>query len=191
MAVDKCDNMRMVETLEDVDFGGKVILEFLIELRQVHRLDGNVGARFLSGNKRSAFELGTNAARSVHDSPYEHPGIPSRSFLGRFHQVSCIDRWTSRSGRSRVTSEYAEPPWLSQSEYVTVPMSRREALGENSHQLLTTTTTAAVMKTSGAARGPSGEPGSGGLCSCRVEGKENRRNNEYGKVRRPAAELGR
>lgn len=179
----------MVETLEDVDFGGKVILEFLVELRQVHRLDGDVGARFLSGNKQSAFEPGMNAARSVHDSPYEHPGIPSRSFLGRFHRVSCIDRWTSRSGRSRVTSECAEPPWLSQSEYVTVSMSRRETLEEISHQPHATTTTAAVMKTNGAARGPSGEPGSDGSCSCWVEGKENRRNSEYGKVWRPAAEL--
>lgn len=32
MAVDQRDNMRVVEALEDVDLGGKVVLQLLVEL---------------------------------------------------------------------------------------------------------------------------------------------------------------
>ena len=41
MAIDECDNVGMVEALEDIDLGGKVVLEFLVELRQIDGLDGN------------------------------------------------------------------------------------------------------------------------------------------------------
>ena len=32
-AVDEGDDMRMMETFEDVDFGVEILLEFLVELR--------------------------------------------------------------------------------------------------------------------------------------------------------------
>jgi hypothetical protein len=51
MAVDKCDDMRVVQPFQDIDFGRKVVLEFLVEFRQVNRLYGNVGASFLAGDK--------------------------------------------------------------------------------------------------------------------------------------------
>lgn len=41
MAVDKGDDVRMLEAFENVDFGGKVIFQLLIKLRQVDRLDRN------------------------------------------------------------------------------------------------------------------------------------------------------
>ena len=41
MAIDECDDVGMVEALEDIDLGGKVVLEFLVELRQIDGLDGN------------------------------------------------------------------------------------------------------------------------------------------------------
>lgn len=48
MAIDKSNNVGMVEALEDVDLRGEVIFEFLIELPQVDGLDGYVGSVFLS-----------------------------------------------------------------------------------------------------------------------------------------------
>lgn len=90
MAIDECDNMRMMQTLEDIDFGGKVVLQFLIELRQIHRLDGNEGSRFLETNTIS-IPTGLQQG-SACDSPYEHPGILLRSFLCRSHRLVCIDR---------------------------------------------------------------------------------------------------
>jgi hypothetical protein len=32
MAIDKGDNMRVMETFQNVDFGGKVILQLLVQL---------------------------------------------------------------------------------------------------------------------------------------------------------------
>jgi hypothetical protein len=43
MAVDQGDNVWMLETLENIDFGGKVVLQLLVELREVDGLDGDEG----------------------------------------------------------------------------------------------------------------------------------------------------
>lgn len=48
MAVDECNNMWMVEAFENVDFGGEVVLELFVELRQVDRLDRHISAGFLA-----------------------------------------------------------------------------------------------------------------------------------------------
>lgn len=110
MAIDKCDNMWVMKTLKDIDFRGKVILQFLVELRQVHRLDGNESPRFL-GIRAISIRTGLQQSiRSGYGSPYEHPGTLSRSFPFRSHHLVCIDRWTFRGEGSRVTSEYDELP---------------------------------------------------------------------------------
>lgn len=44
MAVDECDDMRMVEALKNLDLGVEVLLQLPVKLRQVDRLDGNIGA---------------------------------------------------------------------------------------------------------------------------------------------------
>jgi hypothetical protein len=56
MTVDESHNVRVLEALEDVDLQREVFFELLIEFRQVDRLDGDVGAVFLSitQNPRSA-----------------------------------------------------------------------------------------------------------------------------------------
>lgn len=41
LAVDEGGNMRMMEAFQNRDFGGQVVLQFLVQLRHVHRLDGN------------------------------------------------------------------------------------------------------------------------------------------------------
>jgi hypothetical protein len=33
MAIDEGDDMRVMEILQDIDFGGKVVLQLLVELR--------------------------------------------------------------------------------------------------------------------------------------------------------------
>jgi hypothetical protein len=48
MTVDESHNVRVLEALEDVDLQREVFFELLIEFRQVDRLDGDVGAVFLS-----------------------------------------------------------------------------------------------------------------------------------------------
>lgn len=40
-AVDECDDMRMMKALEDRYLRRQVIFQFLIQLAQVHRLDGH------------------------------------------------------------------------------------------------------------------------------------------------------
>lgn len=47
MAIDKSDDVGMVKALEDVDLRREVILEFLVQLSQVDRLDSDVGPVFL------------------------------------------------------------------------------------------------------------------------------------------------
>lgn len=44
MAVDESDDMRMIEALEDLNFGVEVLLQLPVKLRQVYRLDGDIGA---------------------------------------------------------------------------------------------------------------------------------------------------
>ena len=53
MAVDQGHDVRVMETLQDIDFGRKVFFEFLIELRQVHGLDSNIGLRSLYDKNES------------------------------------------------------------------------------------------------------------------------------------------
>lgn len=48
MAVDERDDVGVVEAFENVDLRGQIVLELLVEFRQVDRLDGDVGAMFLS-----------------------------------------------------------------------------------------------------------------------------------------------
>lgn len=47
MAVDESNDVRMVKALEDLDLRGQVILQLLVELPEVDRFDGHVGAVFL------------------------------------------------------------------------------------------------------------------------------------------------
>lgn len=54
MAVDQGHDMWVMEALQYVDFGRKVFFEFLIELRQVHRFDSNIGLRSLYDKNESA-----------------------------------------------------------------------------------------------------------------------------------------
>ena len=44
MAVDESDDMRMVEALEDMNLRVEILLQLPVELRQVDRLDGDIGA---------------------------------------------------------------------------------------------------------------------------------------------------
>lgn len=53
MAVDKGDNVWVLEALEDIDFGGKVVLQLLIELREVDGLDGDEGLGSLMDGGRT------------------------------------------------------------------------------------------------------------------------------------------
>lgn len=53
MAVDERDDVRVIQTLENVDFGREVFSQLLVELRQVDRFDGDVSARFLNTKTES------------------------------------------------------------------------------------------------------------------------------------------
>ena len=48
MAINECDDVWMLKALEYIDFGGEIVLQFFVELRQINGFDGYVGARFLS-----------------------------------------------------------------------------------------------------------------------------------------------
>jgi hypothetical protein len=43
MAVDQGNDVWVLEALENIDFGGKVVLQLLVELREVDGLDGDEG----------------------------------------------------------------------------------------------------------------------------------------------------
>lgn len=51
MAVEEGHNVRMMEALQNVDLGGKVVFQLFIELGQVDRLDGYVCPGFLVSEK--------------------------------------------------------------------------------------------------------------------------------------------
>lgn len=44
MAVDKSDDMRMIEALENLNLRVEILLQLPVQLRQVDRLDGDIGA---------------------------------------------------------------------------------------------------------------------------------------------------
>lgn len=44
MAVDESDDMRMIEALENLDLRVEILLQLPVQLRQVDRLDGDIGA---------------------------------------------------------------------------------------------------------------------------------------------------
>jgi hypothetical protein len=48
MAIDQSDDVRVMEAFENIDLRRQVIFELLIQFGQVDRLDGDVGAMFLS-----------------------------------------------------------------------------------------------------------------------------------------------
>ena len=56
LTVDKGDDMRMVKTFQNVDFGVKVLLQLLVEFVEVDRLDSNETRFLLCKERRSACE---------------------------------------------------------------------------------------------------------------------------------------
>lgn len=41
LTIDEGDNVWVMQALEDGDFGCQVVFEFLVELREIHRLNGD------------------------------------------------------------------------------------------------------------------------------------------------------
>lgn len=73
MAVDEGHDVRMMEALQNVDLGGKVVFQLLVELGQVDRLDGYVRAGFLVGLKGRSASSSDVRLKTIDHSPCEHP----------------------------------------------------------------------------------------------------------------------
>lgn len=54
ITVEEGDDVGMIEALEDLNLGRQVFLQFLVELRESDRFDGDVGAGLLAGSSASA-----------------------------------------------------------------------------------------------------------------------------------------
>lgn len=75
MTIDECDNVGMVEALEDIDLRGKVILELLVELRQIDGLDGDKSPGFLE-RRETPISINpdmNHPSSQIHYSPCARP----------------------------------------------------------------------------------------------------------------------
>lgn len=157
MAVDQGDDVWVLEALKNIDFGGKVVLQLLVELREVDGLYGDEGlgslvngGELVSSNIPFKKETSTKATRessrrNMHDSHYAYPDRPLRNSHGRSPRGEYSDRWSSWGERHLVTSENVEWPWLSpQFTLLALPA---EGNRSKSNQAPITTTTAAEIET--------------------------------------------